>query len=259
MMRRIACLLLLVLIGCDSRPAAAERLVVSLSKQQVAISSNFIGDELVLFGTIQPDGEKAALRPAYDLVVTVTGPRQTLRTRRKQRVLGIWVNVDSREFVRVPSYLGILSNRPVAEIASPDVLRRLQIGLGNFLLPQRIGTDIADTVNDDPFRKAFVHLQSQHGLYRESGSAVTFLTPAVFRAAIPLPADVPVGNYAIDVKLFAGGQLTARNNARLEVTKAGFEQFVADAARNHGLTYGFATMLMALLTGWIASVVFKRD
>jgi uncharacterized protein (TIGR02186 family) len=258
MMRRIACMLLLALIGCGARPAAAERLVVSLSKQQVAISSNFIGDELVLFGTVQPDGEKAAPR-VYDLVVTVTGPRQTLRTRRKQRVLGIWVNVDSREFVRVPSYLGILSNRPVAEIASADVLRRLQIGLANFLLPQRIGTDIADTVNDDPFRQAFVHLQSQHGLYRESGSAVTFLTPAVFRAAIPLPADVPVGNYAIDVKLFAGGQLTARNNARLEVTKAGFEQYVADAARDHGLIYGFATMLMALLTGWIASVVFKRD
>ena len=34
---------------------------------------------------------------------------------------------------------------------------------------------------------------------------MTFLTPTVFRAAIPLPADVPIGNYAIDVKLFADG------------------------------------------------------
>lgn len=258
-MRRIALILTAIAFACAARPAAAERLVVSLSNHRVAVTSNFVGEALVLFGTIEPDANGAALRPNYDLVVSVTGPRQTLRTRRKQRVLGIWVNVDSREFVRVPSYIAVLSNRPVAQIAQPDTLRRLQIGLDNILLPQRIGPDIADTVRDDPFRVAFVRLQSEHGLYSEIGSAVTFLTPAVFRAAIPLPADVPIGNYAIDVKLFFGGQLVARTNSALEVTKAGFEQYVADAARDHGLIYGLVTMLMALLTGWIASVVLKRD
>jgi uncharacterized protein (TIGR02186 family) len=189
----------------------------------------------------------------------VTGPRQTVRTRRKQRVLGIWVNINSREFVRVPSYLAILSNRPVSEIADAQTLRRLQIGLDNFLLPQRIGPDIADTVRDDPFRVAFVRLESQHGLYRDSSTAVTFLTPAVFRAAISLPADAPIGNYGIDVKLFAKGVLLSRTNSALEVTKAGFEQFVADAARDYGLLYGIVTAMLALLTGWIASIVFRRD
>ena len=258
-MRRIALTLLVIVIGCGARPAAAERLVVSLSNHRVAITSNFVGEELVLFGTVEPDAGRPVRRSAYDLVVTVVGPRQTLRTRRKQRVLGIWVNVDSREFVRVPSYLAILSNRPVAQIAPQDTLRRLQIGLDNFLLPQRIGTDIADTLRDEPFRQAFVRLQSQHALYSEIATAVTFLTPAVFRAAIPLPADAPTGNYAIDVKLFADGAMVARTNSALEVTKAGFEQYVADAAHDNGLLYGFATMLMALLTGWIASVVFRRD
>lgn len=259
MMRRISLTLSIVMLACGAGPAAAERLVVSLSNHRVAITSNFVGEDLVLFGTVEPDADKTALRSGYDLVVTVIGPRRTLRTRRKQRVLGIWVNVDSREFVRVPSYLAILSNRPVAQIAPPDTLRRLQIGLANFLLPQRIGPDIADTVRDEPFRVAFVRLEGQQGLYDEIATAVTFLTPAVFRAAIPLPADVPVGNYTIDVKLFADGAMVARTYSALEVTKAGFEQYVADAARDHGLLYGFATMLMALLTGWIASVVFKRD
>jgi uncharacterized protein (TIGR02186 family) len=259
MMRRIAFMLLAIMLVCGGPPAAAERLVVSLSHHRIAITSNFVGDELVLFGTVEPDPGKTARRPAYDLVVTVVGPRQTLRTRRKQRVLGIWVNVDSREFVRVPSYLAILSNRPVAQIAPQDTLRRLQVGLDNFLLPQHIGPDIADTVRDEPFRQAFVRLQSQHALYSEIATAVTFLTPTVFRASIPLPADVPTGSYAFDVKLFADGKLAARTNSALEVTKAGFEQYVADAARDNGLLYGFATMLMALLTGWIASVVFRRD
>ena len=258
-MRRIACTLLFALIACGARPAAAERLVVSLSNHRVQITSSFAGEDLVLFGTVEPDSGTTALRKSYDLVVTVTGPRETFRTRRKERVAGIWVNVDSREFVRVPSYLAILSNRPVGEIANAETMRRLQIGLDNFLLPQRIGPDIADTVRDDPYRVAFVRLESEQGLYRESPTAVTFLTPAVFRAAIPLPADVPTGSYAIDVKLFSGGALVARTNSALEVIKAGFEQYVADAARDHGLLYGIATALIALFTGWFASVVFRRD
>jgi uncharacterized protein (TIGR02186 family) len=88
---------------------------------------------------------------------------------------------------------------------------------------------------------------------------VTFLTPTVFRAAIPLPSNVPTGSYPIDVKLFAGGEMIARTSSALEVIKVGFEQYVADAARDHGLLYGLATSLMALLTGWLASVVFRRD
>jgi uncharacterized protein (TIGR02186 family) len=127
------------------------------------------------------------------------------------------------------------------------------------LLPQRIGPDIGDTVRNDPFRLAFVRLQAQQSLYSEISTAVTFLTPTVFRAVIPLPADVPTGNYAINVQLYADGLLVARTNSALEVIKVGFEQYVADAARDHGLLYGLATVLMALFTGWFASVVLKRD
>src|SRR6185437_5721976 len=159
--------------------AKAERLVVSLSNERVAVTSNFVGENLVLFGTVQA-GPGKELADSYDLVVTVAGPRETLRTRRKQRVLGIFVNVDSREFVRVPSYLAIIGNRPFGQIAGPEILRRQQVGMDNFILTQRVGADFADTVSDDPFRKAFVRLKQQHNLYIQSAAAVTFLTPSVF-------------------------------------------------------------------------------
>lgn len=256
-MRRMALTILIVLAGCGS--AAAERLVVSLSNHRVAVTSSFTGEDLVLFGTVEPDNARTPLRPPYDLVVTVVGPRETMRTRRKERVLGIWINTETREFVRAPSYLSTLSNRPVTEIANQETRRLLQIGLDNYLMPQRIGPDVADTVRGDPFRAAFVRLETEQGLYREDGTAVTFLTPTVFRAAIPLPANVPTGSYAIDVKLFAKGTQVASANSALEVIKTGVEQYVADAARDHGLLYGFVTALMALLIGWFGSVVFRRD
>jgi uncharacterized protein (TIGR02186 family) len=256
-MKRIVAATLFALACCGSA-AAQERLVVSLSSSRVAITSNFAGEDLVLFGTVEQ--EPAPPRSgSYDLVVTVAGPSRTLRTRRKTRVLGIWVNVDSREFVSVPAYLAVLSSEPVADIASRDILRRLQIGLDNYILRQHIGADFADTVPDDPFRAAFVRLAREQRLYIQNPAAVTLLTPTVFRAAIPLPSDAPTGHYTIDVKLFTGGKMVAQTDTGLDIIKVGFEQYVADAARDHGFLYGLATMLMALLTGWVASVVFRRD
>ena len=242
-----------------SAPARAERLIVSVSNHRVTVTPNYSGEELVLFGSVEKDPNTPANRNNYDLVVTVAGPRADMVTRRKERKFGIWINTDSRQFLRVPAYLAIFSNRPLDAIASPEVQRRQQLGLNNVLLTQRVGGDYADVVPNDAFRSAFVRLRSQHGLYREEASAVTFLTPTLFRTGIPLPAEVPIGTYNVEIKLFADGALVAKTDTAFEIVKVGFEQFVATTARQNGFVYGLVTAFMALMTGWMASIVFRKD
>jgi uncharacterized protein (TIGR02186 family) len=235
----------------------AERLVTSLSDYQVMITSNFVGQNLVLFGGIESDNGEQPRRGGYDIVATVTGPPQTLMTFRKERVLGIWVNAASREFENTPAYLAFLSNRPLTAIVNHETLLRLQLGLEYFALPQR--KPGASEISDESFRVALIRLRREQGLYREETHGVTFLTPLLFRSFIPLPADVPVGTYQVDVRLFAEGAQIGRAQAPFEVAKYGFEQVVTAAARDHGVLYGFAVVVMALATGWFASVVFRRD
>jgi uncharacterized protein (TIGR02186 family) len=254
-----AALIAAVLALAATPAAAAERLIISVSNHRVMVTSSYTGVDLVLFGSVERDQATVARRGGYDVVVTVTGPRDTERTRRKSRVLGIWVNTEARTFVNVPSYLAVISSKPTEAIADADTLRRLQVGFDNILLPQQIGPDVADVVREDPFRQAFVRLKQEHKLYIERENAVTFLTPTLFRAEVPMPANVPFGIYEVDVKLFADGTMTAQSNTALEVIKVGFEQFVADAARDRSLLYGLTTAMLALLTGWFASVVFRRD
>ncbi|MGA2125219.1 MAG: TIGR02186 family protein [Xanthobacteraceae bacterium] len=253
-MRTSALAIALAVAIAAASPAAAERLVFALSSHRVLINSSFAGAELVLFGTVEPNGT-VRQNPSYDIVVAVTGPRQDVVTRQKERVLAIWVNVDSRTFIDTPAYLAVLTNREIDAIASQETLRRQQIGIDNTV----ISGDSGGIVNNDPFRAAFLRLNRQHGLYREDHKGVTFLTPNLFRAGIQLPASSPIGIYRVEVKLFLDGKLLASQDSALEIVKVGFEQFVAGAARDHGFLYGLATVTLAIMTGWLAAVVFRRD
>jgi uncharacterized protein (TIGR02186 family) len=259
MRRALSIGLMLLLLPSVSAAVAAERLVVSLSTQRVLINSVFSGAELVLFGAVERDGTSPERRFGYDITAIISGPRQSLLTLRKEKVAGIWVNVESRTFVNVPSYLAILANRPFEQITNAEARRRLHIGFENTILRQQIGPDVADVVREDAFRQAFLRLKVERRLYLESPNAVTFLAPTLFRASVPLPAEAPVGSYSVDVMLLADGVMIARTTSAFEVLKVGFERFVVTAAREYGLLYGIVTAMMALSTGWFASIVFRRD
>jgi uncharacterized protein (TIGR02186 family) len=258
MRKAVAAALVLAGLFIDAGPAHSEQLVATLTTQRVLITSNYTGGELVLFGSVERDTANPVRHGQYDIVATVTGPRESLRTSKKQRVLGIWINTDARTFIDPPSYLAVLASAPLEIVTSAENQRRLQLGIANTPLPELVHNDIG-VVSNDPFRPALVRLMRERGLYVEEPNAVTFLTPTLFRTSIVLPAQVPIGAYVVNVKVFAEGSLVAHTDTAFEIVKVGFEQFVVSAAREHGLLYGLATAMMALATGWIASVAFRRD
>lgn len=255
-MRGMAASLIALLLLLAGTPARAD-LVLSLSKARVTITSNFTGDTLVLFGVIDPGAVAPSASP--DVVVTVRGPSESFTTWRKERRFGLWVNVDGRSFLAAPSYLAVLANRPPADMADAETLRWEQAGLDNNRLLQRIGSDYADVVPQDPFRQAFLRVKQAQGLYFERPAGVEFIAPNVFRATIPIPGTAPIGTYEVVVKTFSGGALTGRGTLPLEVAKVDFEQTVATTAQNHPWLYGLATALMALTVGFIANIAFRRD
>ena len=102
MRRSLAILVLALAATLTALPARAERLIVSVSNHRVTVTPNYSGEELVLFGSVEKDANTPPNR-TYDLVVTVSGPRADMVTRRKERKFGIWINTDSRQFLQVPT------------------------------------------------------------------------------------------------------------------------------------------------------------
>lgn len=248
--------LLLVLVA-SLDPASAETLITSPSNHRVLINSNYTGTEIAVFGAIERDAQTVARATGYDVVVTVRGPRQFLTVREKERLGPVWINQEQQKFPSVPAYISVMTSRPIAEITSVQLRQRQKIGLTALVNSNDFTTDRNGA--DRPFRDALYRLKAQEGLYLEDERGVTFLTPDIFRAGIPLPATAPPGNYDVDVTLFADTVILARTNTSFELVKTGFEERIGVVARDWSLFYGLATPVIAIFFGWLANVIFRRD
>ncbi|MCC5977473.1 MAG: TIGR02186 family protein [Salinarimonas sp.] len=243
--------------------ARAEGLVISLSNHQVMITSNFTGSQVTLFGAVQRDEQTIARTTGYDVAVVVRGPRfNEVTIRRKERLGPIWINRTQETFEDVPRYLAILSSRPLDDLTSEIMRDRLRLGLDPRIamqMPPEEADALQEAQQDPDYAEALVRLRMQDGQYFEIGRGVTFITPMIFRAAIPLPAGAPPGNYEVETLLFADGVLLARDITNFELVKTGFEQRVAEWAETRAAAYGFITVFLAMFFGWLASVIFRRD
>lgn len=279
-MMRAALLCLVIVLGAAS--AQAEDLIVTLSERTVDITSNFTGSAITVFGAVRRDASTVPRASDYDVVVTVTGPSTDRVARLKERVFGVWINRHARAFDDVPSAYSVLSNRPVEEIAHPSLLTRLGIGI-NYVLPRDPAPDLevendpnavqldvaaADSLEDLPvsgrpsdhvFERAFLRLQRDSRQYQEDIGAVSIIDNTLFRARATFPADVPLGTFEVRVFLFSGGVLLSQEEVGIVVQKAGFEQFIFRLSQTDPLIYGVLAVLLALFTGWLGGIVFRRS
>ncbi len=251
-MRRALLALLFLLLA--PAMASAQGLVTSLSTDNVPILSNFTGERIAVFGVIEPG---ASLRPksGYDVVVSVRGPRGAVTVRRKEQWGPLWLNLDARRYIAIPSFISVVANRPLEQIATAEVRDDLRIGI-DALIPQQTA---ARQANDPVFREALQRLRRDQGLFTDNDRAVRFISPTVFQAQVELPGAAPLGVYDVEVALFSDGALAARSNMRFAVSKFAVEQWVAEAAHRTPVLYGAACALIAVLIGWLASVIFRRD
>lgn len=236
--------------------ARSESLVLGLSSDDFRITSSFAGGEITIFGTVLGAQGTIARRGAYGVAIVVRGPRADIVTRKKSRVLGIWVNRTAEIFPGVPSYYAMLSSRPLSELGEPTLLTQLSVGTPYLdFQPQDSNEEFSDKI----FRDAMIRLKKAGGLYYDLPEAVTFLAPSLFSATIPLPENVTVGAYTGEAYLFQDGVLLETQPFSFKIQKEGFEQLMYDLAHDYSFLYGLGAVFMAFFTGWAAGVIFRKD
>lgn len=242
-----ATLALWILMGVV-RGAAAQDLVADLSDHVIEITTAFTGADVLLYGTIDAPG---------DVVLVVSGPAERVTVRRKEPMLGVWINSSSLTFRSVPSFYVAASNRPFTAIAEPGMLTRAAIGLDHlsFIVEDAEGLT-ADMLAE--FRTALVRTRVAAGLYGLRPGAISFLGERLFRADLHLPAELPTGPYTVTVFLFRDGEVVSAQTVPLIVQQSGLSARIADVAIRRPYFYAVAAVAIALLAGWLAGVLFRR-
>ncbi len=245
--RSLPLLLLVVAWASWGRPAAAEPLSADVSSHLIAITTGFTGSDVVLFGSTDGPG---------DMVVLVRGPEGRSTVRRKGRVAGFWVNVQSVVFDRVPAYFAIATTRELTEFTSPALRQREQFGT-QFLRFDARRESSEDTVT--LFREALLRIKTDEGLFVTETGRVRFLGERLFRSNIRFPANVPTGTYTVDVFLVRDGEVVAAQATPLVISKIGIGADMADIAHRYSALYGIVAVLVAAMAGWLAGVIFRRN
>jgi uncharacterized protein (TIGR02186 family) len=229
--------------------AQAEDLVSGISQDIIQITSNYTGTNIVVFGAI----EQAQNAQGRDIVVVVRGPDEPMTVRRRDRIAGIWVNRDAARFEGLPAYYYLASTQPIDHIAPPQALARYGVGI-QYLYPSAVGS------HHDPhfFLEAAKRYHRRVGLYTESPGSIDFLSETLFRTRVPVPAGVMRGQYNVEVYLFRDGQVVSAQSTPLFVDATGLERRLYNMAHDAPLSYGLACVFMAMLLGWISSVLFRR-
>lgn len=251
---RLAALTSALLLTATS--AQGEKLVSTLSNDDISITSSFDGETLTLFGNAEPDtgSDQKFVEGPFHVIVVVTGPEADWVARRKTNVAGIWLNTEQVRFEKFPSYFQVIASAKLTDITDPATLATERI----LPLTRAELSVEAGWWNSAVFANELVRLMTEKGRYGIRENAVNFLSETAFSASVPLPSDVPNGRFLAHTYLFKDGKIVAEKSDGFLVRKTGFERFLGTAAVTYPLLYGLVCVMLALFTGWLGGVVFKR-
>ena len=246
--------LVLALLCLLAVPAAAQESVVTgLSADEIALNATFDGSELFLFGAIRRDGPVPDEAGPLDIVITLKGPPRDVMVRRKERRFGIWVNSDSVEVRRAPSFYAVATTAPLDRILSQTA--QLRYGIGMDQAVRRVGghASLTDTA---PFTEALIRLKEGNGSYVQAAGAVKVAEETLFQTRIEMPANLVEGDYAAEFFLVRDFGVVYNGETLIRVEKTGIERWLYNLSVAEPLLYGIGSVLLALAAGWVAATAF---
>lgn len=251
---RRAALVLVAMLGLATGfgHAAEETIVAGLSQNRIAITANYDGSEILVFGAVRREAPRPEGR--LDVVVTVQGPPEALTVRRKARRFGIWVNDAAVDVAQVPSFYAVATTTPLAEILLPEEDAHHKISIAQAVGPVPAPED---TANPEDFGAALIRIQRANGAFEVTDGAVQLTGDTLLRADFDLPASLSEGVFDVRIFLLRNGRVIDRLETNITVNKEGIERLLYRLSQERPLIYGLLSLLLALAAGWAASAVFS--
>lgn len=249
---RLVLFILLGSIALGLTVQAQESIVTGISTDNIALTANFEGSEVFVFGAIRRDGPVPDDAGQLDIIITLRGPEQPVWVRRKERRFGIWMNTEGVRISQAPSFYAVASTRPIDQILTETERLRWSIGMDQAVRLVGGHPTITDT---RPFAEALVRIKENQDLYAQIEGGVRLAEETLFQTTFELPANLVEGSYTAEFFLVRDERVIHSGTTEIAVYKAGIERWIFNLSQERPLVYGLAAVALALLTGWLAASV----
>ncbi|WP_299353920.1 TIGR02186 family protein [uncultured Shimia sp.] len=244
---------LFALLALLTGPVAAEEVVLGMSQNRVAITANFDGSEILLFGAVKRE-TSIQDSPPLEVVIAVSGPLQPVTVRKKSKKLGIWVNTESVDVDYAPSFYAIATSAPFDDVMSHVDDLRYRVSIPRMI--RSVGAPM-DVQNAQRFSDAVLRIRTNNGLYQMLEGTVDIDQQTLFRTSIAMPANLTEGDYPTRIFLTRGGKVISHYETIIDVRKVGLERWLYNLSREQPLVYGILSLAIAIFAGWGASAAFQ--
>jgi len=242
----------LVLLLLMALPAKAEEVVAGLSQNRVAISTNFDGSEILIFGAVRR--EAAIPDDPLHVIIAVSGPSAPVVVRKKDRRFGIWINTEAVEVDEAPSFYAVATSAPWTEAIREVEDLRHKVSVVRAIRSVGAPPGIVDA---ERFTDALIRIRESLDLYQTQIGAVDLSEDTLFRTSISLPANLTEGDYTARFFLTRDGVVVDTHEEVIRVQKVGLERFLYALAHEQPLVYGLLSLAIAIAAGWGASAAFR--
>ena len=257
MIRAVVTLLILSAFATPSHAQDDDRIIFDLTTSAIDVGQDFIGVNITVFGTVSPAPEASD----RDVVIVVRGPTEAGIVRKGERVKGVWMSGAPVHVRDAPGFYYIAGTGPVSDLLNDTERATRQLGpsaLGILLDPDNRLKKSMTTETLDAYREAFVAEKKSRRLYIDDHNGVSMTEGALFKAVVPFPAEIPVGDYDVEAYLVEDGAVAASHRVTLDVHRAGFFRSLYALAHGQPLVYGLLCVAVSLLSGWTASLAFRK-
>ena len=240
-------LILFIISICTSNLAISkEKLVAELFESEINIDVGFTGATISIFGVIDEEG---------DVVVTVTGPRKKIVVRKKESVMGLWINGSAKYFSDVPSFYYLASNKPLEELNAETSLYINQIGLNNLRFE---GAEEDEITDRRLWKNGIIKTMLKQGRYSDEIGKINISKNKLFKTELYFGSDILEGEYIVDTLLLKSGNVVGARRSFINVSKSGLGAKIHSLANYNSLLYGFFAVTLALLFGFLANLIIRK-
>ena len=204
----------------------------SLDKYEINIESNFLGEEIVIFG------EKSA---DHDLLIILEGKGEKVRLNEKVKKKILWTN-KSTNYENIPNYFSIFSLPKKT--------------LNEIFLIQSVKNN--HRLISDASQKLFKIREAlkEKSLYFEK--TLTETEDNLFFGRFKIPDNINSGLINIYFYEIINNKVIKVTQKKLTIEKIGFIQKIEQLLYSQSLAYVFALVLFAILFSFIFNYILRR-